>query len=136
MDIKLRNRLILGAVVVAVSSAIGVAVWRSYADQKAREEQEKKCLQAEAQLAESLTDFYALGAKGRSLEQQQGRGTIQFTILLPEVEDNLNEMRKIQDYIGQLQNAYKKECGEARATEWMKNNFERLRLAGDPGAGG
>lgn len=127
MNVASRNRLILIAVVVAVSSAIGVTALNFYADQKAKEEKEKKCLQMEAQLEQTITEVFALGKKGLALEKQSRQGSIQFTILLPALEDNLNTMKRLSEDREKMTNTYAKECGESRKREWYKNNFERLR---------
>jgi len=132
MTVALRNRLTLIAAVVAVSSAIGVTAWNFYADQKAKEAKEKKCLQMEAQLEQTIIKAYASSKKGLALEKQSGQGSIQYTILLPAIEDNLNAMSRLREDMEKITTTYAKECGETRKREWYKNNFERLRQAGDP----
>jgi hypothetical protein len=132
MDNKLRNRLILVAAVVAVSSVIGVAAWRSYTDQKAKEAKENECLAYEAQLTTAIIENNVSLVKLKKLGEASKDNPMQFMIIRAEIEETLSETPRLQNKVKDLNIAYATACGDDRRIKWWKENISRLEEQADP----
>jgi hypothetical protein len=66
------------------------------------------------------------------MEQQSEQGSLQFSILLPSLNANLDSIKESSDSLTKISDFYKQECGESRYKDWFSAHFERLKLEGDP----
>ena len=99
------------------------------------QEKEQQCVKYEELMSTQVRNFFALGAKGRALEQSMSN-SINFGLLMPAVQDNLMAMKTAQQESQKTSDSFKNLCGETRHKKWYQENFEKLRLEGDPEADG
>jgi hypothetical protein len=123
--------LALWATIGIICFGVGLPLYLVKQDQDAKErarlELEAKCSAYEDELTALIKRFYRLSAKGSSLEEQAGRGSIQFSASLPGIHDNLISMDEVSDKMKSVDDAFKQECGEERSKAWFGANFDRLR---------
>jgi hypothetical protein len=104
----------------------------AYSAYKAEQAKEVECRSYETELAALVKDFYSLRAKRKASAQVTFNGSLQLKVLLPSSDDDQRAMDAISAKTKQLSSSYARRCGETRSDAWRAENFNRLRLEGDP----
>jgi len=118
--------------VAFICFGVGLPLYLVKQDQNAKErarlELEAKCSAYEEELTAIIKRAYRLSAKGISLEEQAKSGSIQFSAIMPGLEDNIISIQESTDKMKSVNTLFVSECGKERSQAWFRANFEKLRL--------
>lgn len=118
--------------VAFICFGVGLPLYLVKQDQNAKErarlELEAKCFAYEEELTAIVKHTYRLSAKGLSLEKQGMRGSIQYSSIMPALEDTIISIQEGSEKMKSVNTLFVSECGKERSQAWFRANFEKLRL--------